>query len=128
MNLSRPDRRDCCKPAPIDLGAPKSNVLRLFISGYNYMSIPVWFDAMGMRMQPIKTSMRLSRANKHRPWIYEWTFYKPITTATSSTYTVSTQGNVCPVIHVFDYTQGMVSLTPEFVIRHNGYTVWKITV
>lgn len=129
MKLFRVDNRECCKAAPHSNGAPPLNSFNLFISGYNYPVPPVWYDSMGNRMRPIKTSMNRSLLSKHRVWIYDWTFYTPVLPQEQQKeYKVSTQGKVAPIIHYLYAGKNIQQVIPTYLGTHNGYTLWSIVV
>ncbi len=109
-------RYACCPENQSDLPAPIENLVVFELSGYNYQTIPEWFDEHKNKMIPLQSS-----ADTRALW-YKFVFYKTIPPE-STFYFLSTYDDIMPVI--IDGISGNRYNVQRFE-RHNGYTVWSL--
>jgi hypothetical protein len=98
-----------------DLPSSPQNLVVFELSGYNYRTIPAWFDSYGNRLTPLQFSVI------HHNLYYRWTFYK--SSPLDREYYLSTSDDIMPVV-VEKLTRKRMKVTR--VSRHNGYTIWKV--
>ena len=110
------NRYACCPENQSNWPTPKDNMLIFKVNGYNYQTIPEFFDEVGHRMMPLQFS------NEARRLLYTYVFYQTIPPENTH-YFLATFDDVMPVI-----MDGKTD-TP-FVVdrygRHNGYTMWLV--
>ncbi len=109
-------RYACCPENQSDLPAPIQNLIIFEVSGYNYKTIPEWFDEHRNRMMPLQFS------NDARALWYKFVFYKTIPPE-STFYYLSTFEDIMPVIK--DGISGNNYLVQRLE-RHNSYTIWTV--
>ena len=119
MSLSGQWKRfGCCPFDQDDIPAPPQNLAVFELTGFNYRTLPVWFDSTGQRMIPLQFSVVYDKL------YYRWSFYKQQGDICENVYHLSTSDDVFPVIH--DAVTGK-KMNVKRTTRHNGYTSWFIT-
>ena len=120
-------RRDaCCGLDQDDVPGPVQNMLVFELTGYNYRTIPQWFDYKQNRLIPLQFSVDSDNMT------YRYTFYKPLRPVSApqgdpnymNVWYLSTSDDIFPVI--YEFFSGK-RFNVERLTRHNGYTVWQVT-
>lgn len=112
-----PNARCCHSTVYDNIPAPPQNLAIFELSGYNYRTIPVWFDQTGQRMMNLQFSM------DYKNLMYRWIFYRKEGDLCDSVFHLSTSDDIFPTI--FEVTSGK-KMKVKRMSRHNGYTSWEI--
>ena len=111
-------RFGCCPLDQDDIPAPPQNLAIFEMTGFNYRSIPEWFDSTGQRMLSLQFSVVYDKL------YYRWSFYKPQGDLCRQVYHLSTSDDVVPTIT--DVATGKY-MQVRRITRHNGYTSWLVS-
>jgi len=111
-------RYGCCPLDQDDLPSPPQNLVVFEMIGYNYRSIPEWFDETGQKMLPIQFSVL------HNNLLYRYTFYKRDDPLCDHVFHLSTSDGIFPLI--YEKLSGK-RMKVQKVNYHNGYTTWRVT-
>ncbi len=110
-------RFGCCPLDQPDFPSPPQNLAVFELTGYNYRTIPEWFDATGQKMLPLQFSVLYDKL------YYRWSFYKPVGNLCDHVYYLSTSDDIVP--NIVDWTTG-TKMNIVRNSRHNGYTNWRV--
>lgn len=110
------NRYACCPENQSNWPTPGDNMLIFEVRGYNYKTIPEFFDFAGNRMMPLQSSVEARRL------LYTYVFYQTIPPE-NAYYFLSTLEDIMPVV-VDGKTSERYSVGRYQ--RHNGYTMWLI--
>jgi hypothetical protein len=113
----RPQYRCCGSTQYDNFPSPSQNLLIFEMTGYNYRTIPTWFDEDGQAMNSIQFSA------EHRNLLYRWVFYRRLGERCDREYHLSTSDDIVPIIYE---TTGNKRMKVTRVARHNGYTSWVV--
>jgi hypothetical protein len=108
-------RYGCCPLDQDNIPAPIQNLFVPELTGYNYRTIPEWFDSKGAKLIPLQ--FYTDPDNLY----YKWAFYKP--KGDCGVYHLSTSDDIFPVIYNWVDKK---RLKVERLVRHNGYTNWIV--
>lgn len=111
-------RYGCCPLDQPDIPAPPQNLVIFEVQGYNYRTIPEWFDETGQKLVAIQFSVLYNKL------YYRWSFYRKKGKLCDSVFYLSTSDDIVPTI--YDVVTGK-NMTVERVTRHNAYTTWRIS-
>jgi hypothetical protein len=114
---SRWKRYGCCPEDQDDYPSNPRNLAIFEVTGYNYRTIPQWFDSTGQKLIAVQFSVLYEKL------YYRWTFYRPQGRICSTPYFLSTSDDIVPTIN--EATTG-TPMKVERVARHNAYTTWKV--
>ena len=110
--------RCCGQSNNFNIPAPLQNLVIFELTGYNYRTLPQWFDETGQKMIALQAGIEFNKLK------YIWSFYKREGDLCHNTYHLSTSDDIFPTIH--DVVSGN-KMKVNRMDRHNGYTSWKIT-
>ena len=111
-------RYACCPLDQPDIPSPPQNLVIFEMQGYNYRAIPEWFDETGQKLVPIQFSVI------YKELYYRWSFYRKAGELCKKIYHLSTSDDIVPSI--YDVVTGK-HMNVERVVRHNGYTSWRVS-
>lgn len=110
------NRYACCPENQSNWPTPGPNMLIFEVTGYNYKTIPDFFNHNANKMIPLQSSVN-ARALK-----YTYVFYQTIPPE-DAFYFLATLEDIMPVV-----TDG--KLREPYKVsrqqRHNGYTMWLL--
>lgn len=107
-------RYGCCPFDADDIPSPFPNTLVFEIIGYNYRTIPLWFNSTGQKLIPSQFSVNDLK--------YRYTFYHP--THSKMDFRLSTSDDIVPII--YEKMSGK-RMNVRRISRWNGYTTWSIS-
>jgi len=117
MSLSGVWNRYGCSPKNEENDViPAPDALVVELRGYNYRTIPNFFDIEGVKLIPINFE------NDHKFGFYKWKFYKD-PRKMDTDILMTTSDDIMPNVMANYRTANISRLT-----KHNGYTTWTITI
>jgi hypothetical protein len=119
-NLTRDFSNKCCGLGQnYNLPAPIENLMIFELTGYNYKTLPEWFDMEGVQMEALQFSIEHSKLK------YTWSFYKKEgDNICSSFFHLLTSDDIFPVIYE-KITESYMKV--ERIAQTTNYTSWKIS-
>ncbi len=118
MSLSGQWKRfGCCPLDQDDIPSSSQNLAIFEMKGYNYRTIPIWFDSTMKKMMPLQFSVLYDKL------YYRWTFYRHMGDLCQNKYYLSTSDDIVPTID--DGATGK-RMEVKRIARHNGYTTWMV--
>ena len=109
----------CCGHGPnYNIPSPPQNLLIFELTGYNYRTLPEWFDETGQKMMSLQSGVEYDKLR------YIWSFYKKEGEVENEIYHLSTSDDIFPTI--YEEITGR-KMKVKRISRHNGYTSWRVT-
>ena len=113
--------RCCGQTINYNIPSPPQNLVILELTGYNYRTIPEWFDSTGQKMMSLQFGIEYDKLR------YVWSFYKREDEKCGKDgdliFHLSTSDDIFPTV------RELISGTKMKVKRislHNGYTSWRV--